>query len=81
MLDFAGLIQLEVAKIFDYDTHYESAAIWASETYRPDYVLLFTDLFPDFQETYLSEACELFGKLPGEIYSYPRDLLIYECNK
>jgi hypothetical protein len=79
MIDFAGLIQPEVAEIFNYDRHYEAAAIWASENYRPDYLLIFDGQFPDLRNRYLPKACELVRNLEGETYNYPTDLQIFKC--
>jgi hypothetical protein len=40
MVDFAGLIQPRVAAQFDFGKDYEDAAIWAVETYKPDYLVI-----------------------------------------
>jgi hypothetical protein len=79
MIDFSGLLQPEVAKIFDIDSHYEAAAIWISENSRPDYVLLFDRQFLDLRDSYLPRVCELAHNLKGEIYNYPADLQIFKC--
>ncbi len=40
IVDFAGLIQPEVARQLGPDATYHDAATWAIQSYRPDYVLL-----------------------------------------
>ncbi len=40
MVDFAGLIQPEVARRFTADSTYQESAAWAIQNYRPDYVVL-----------------------------------------
>jgi hypothetical protein len=40
MIDFAGLIQPDVARQFGPDTTYQDSASWAIQVYEPDYVVL-----------------------------------------
>ncbi|MBN1372567.1 MAG: hypothetical protein JW987_11570 [Anaerolineaceae bacterium] len=58
MIDFAGLIQPDVAYQLTSDTTYEDAAIYATEQYHPDYVALSAS-FPRLRETLLMDACQL----------------------
>jgi Gpi18-like mannosyltransferase len=58
MIDFAGLVQPEVALHFAATSTYQDAAAWAIQNYRPDYVVLPRDSFsslahsPSFQVDY-----------------------------
>jgi len=45
MVDFAGLIQPDVARRFTSTTTYQESAAWAIQHYRPDYLLLHGDSF------------------------------------
>jgi hypothetical protein len=40
MIDFAGLIQPDVARRFTATTTYQESATWSIQTYQPDYVVL-----------------------------------------
>lgn len=50
MIDFAGLIQPDVARRFGPNSTYQEAAAWAIQTYQPDYVVLPTDSFSGLTE-------------------------------
>jgi hypothetical protein len=58
MIDFAGLIQPDVARQLTRDTTYEDAAIYAAERYHPDYVVLLQDSFPRLREGYVARFCQ-----------------------
>ncbi len=45
VVDFAGLIQPEVARRFTAATTYQESATWTIQTYQPDYVLLHQGAF------------------------------------
>lgn len=47
MIDFAGLIQPDVARRLTPASTYQDSAVWAIQTYRPDYVVLPAGSFPD----------------------------------
>jgi hypothetical protein len=58
MIDFAGLIQPDVARRFTSTTTYQESTAWAIQTYQPDYVVLHAEAFAAvsgsdwFQTTY-----------------------------
>jgi hypothetical protein len=81
MVDFAGLIQPEVAERFSADTTYEDAALWAVTEYGPDYLVLQDGLFPRLEEGFVAENCSPAYRLVGEEYDYGWNLQIYECQK
>jgi hypothetical protein len=78
MLDFAGLIQPEVAVKMTRNTTYEDTALWAVAHYRPDYLVLFSGVFPRLEQSYVKDHCQLAQKFTGESYNY-LDLDIYAC--
>jgi hypothetical protein len=51
VVDFAGLIQPEVARRFTSTTTYQDAATWTIRSYEPDYVLLHPDLFSEVSDS------------------------------
>jgi hypothetical protein len=58
MVDFAGLIQPDVARQLSRDTTYEDAAIYAAENYHPDYMVLTNELFPRLRDGYVARYCQ-----------------------
>lgn len=79
MVDFAGLIQPDVAVQLTRDTTYEDAAIWAMEQYRPEFLVLHVGLFPRLEQGYVDQNCQVLRRFPGESYGYTHDLDIYAC--
>lgn len=79
MVDFAGLIQPDVAKQLRSDTTYEDAAIWAVGNYRPEYLVLHDGMFNQLEQEYVEPNCVRIKRLKGEQYSYYFDLTIYSC--
>jgi hypothetical protein len=59
MIDFAGLVQPEVARRFTATTTYQDSATWAIQNYQPEYIVLSPDSFfglvtsPPFQAGYV----------------------------
>ena len=51
MIDFAGLIQPEVALQFGSTTGYDDAALWAIEHFRPDFLVLADGTLPRLEES------------------------------
>jgi hypothetical protein len=79
MVDFAGLIQPEVAAQLTANTTYDDAALWAVDRYRPAYLVLNKGQFPTLQAGYLAHNCQVIKRFPGQGYGYPGVLLIYSC--
>ena len=77
MVDFAGLIQPQVASLFAPQTTYQDAARWAIDAYQPDYLVL----HDNFQQVANSarQACRIVAEFPGRQYAYSRDLIVYDC--
>jgi hypothetical protein len=81
MVDFAGLIQPEIAARFRAETTYEDAAIWAVDEYSPGYLVLHDGLFPRLEEGFVAQNCSRAEKFEGSNYNYDWDLQIYDCRK
>lgn len=58
MIDFAGLIQPDVARQLTRDTTYEDSAIYAISTYKPDYIALNSGIFPKLRAGFISQNCQ-----------------------
>jgi arabinofuranosyltransferase len=80
MVDFAGLIQPQVAAQLTSGKDYEDAAIWAVETYRPDYLVLQEGLFPRLEGDYVRKNCRTAQEFSGADYGYPTNLYIFNCS-
>lgn len=80
VVDFAGLIQPAVAAQLQRDTTYDDAAFWAVNHYRPDYLVLFPNVFPRL-EGYIADRCDLVVTFLGVEYGYSQDIWIYACDR
>jgi hypothetical protein len=78
MVDFAGLIQPDVARQLRPETTYADAARWAVETYRPDYLVLQKGSFPALEQGAVAHDCQLVKQYPRP-QGYPYDLEVYAC--
>ena len=81
MVDFAGLIQSQVAAQLRTQTTYEEAALWAVANLNPKYLVLQQGGFPRLEAGYVSESCAMIKNFQGEKYGYPQDLNVYACDK
>jgi hypothetical protein len=79
MVDFAGLIQPEVAAQLAAGANYEYAAMWAVEHYQPQYLVLFPGDFPRLEQGYVAQRCSLAKTFAGKKYSFGKDLVVYAC--
>lgn len=80
MIDFAGLIQPQVALRFTSDSTYDDAAIWAIQHFQPDYVVFRTETLPRFaQDASLRKHCRLVQALSDP--AFPTPLEIYACRR
>jgi hypothetical protein len=78
MIDFAGLLQPQVALRLLPETTYDDAALWAFQQYRPDYLVIRRDSLPRFeQDPALRERCRLVHTLSDPANAAP--LEIYAC--
>jgi hypothetical protein len=79
MVDFAGLIQPEVAARLTMGTSYEDAAVWAAEHYQPKYLLLNEGDFPRLENGYAAQNCRVIQQFAGAAYGSPGTLAVYAC--
>ncbi|HNB52289.1 MAG TPA: hypothetical protein PK530_10120 [Anaerolineales bacterium] len=80
MVDFAGLIQPEVARLFAPQTTYQDTAFWAVATYRPEVIVLPDGGFPKLENALMADAqCTVVQRFPGTETGYSQNLSIYEC--
>jgi hypothetical protein len=81
MVDFAGLIQPDIAAQLTPDATYEDAALWAVTHYHPDYLVLYDRIFPRLEQGYVAQNCVLVRHFPGKLYGYSRDMSVYACSE
>ncbi len=77
IVDFAGLIQPEVQAQMSQGTTYQDTATWAVQHYRPGYLALNGDWFPEWK-TGILVSCR-----PLQTFSehgYEGSFTVYECN-
>ena len=79
MIDFAGLIQPEVARQLRENTTYDDAALWAAQKYHPDYFVLHEGLFPKLEAAYITQHCQHITTFDGQTYGYQSNLKVYSC--
>jgi len=79
IIDFAGLIQPEIASGLDSHTTYADAANYAVERFQPDYLVLREDTFPDLEKGYAAQRCQIVQRFQGIDYNYGHNLVIYSC--
>lgn len=76
MVDFAGLVQPEVAGHFTATSTYEDAARWAIEAYAPDYVVLERSRMPGLAAE-VADRCQTVAHFIG---AGDTILAIYRCS-
>jgi len=79
MIDFAGLIQSDIAANLTQTTNFSEAAEWAVEHYQPDYLVVFEETLPNLENGYISQECQLVEKFQGADYGHEGILNIYAC--
>lgn len=79
MIDFAGLVQPEIATRLGKETTYADSALWAAAHYQPATLVIQEGLFPALETGYISQYCGFVKQFPGEPFGYPYNLNIYHC--
>ena len=79
VVDFAGLIQPDVAHQMAHASTYEDTAIWAVTHFKPEIVLVHQGGFPRLEATILEPDCQNIETIPGKNFGYQSNLLIYRC--
>jgi hypothetical protein len=81
IIDFAGLIQPEIASRLDFKTTYADAANYAVKRFQPDYLVLHESIFPDLEKGYAAQECQIVQRFQGASYNYANNLVVYFCSK
>jgi len=79
IVGFAGLLQPEVGNQLTFDSTYEDAALWATENYQPDYLVLVSGLFTRLEQGYIAQHCQVIEQFPGKLYGFRSNLNILSC--
>jgi hypothetical protein len=79
IIDFAGLIQPDVAAHIDRVTTYADSALWAVEHYHPEYLVLHAGVFPELEQGYAAQNCRIVKEISGASFGYNQNLIIYDC--
>ncbi len=77
MVDFAGLIQPEVARQMGRDSTYEDTALWAVRTYRPEFLVLDPNGFPRLMQAFVEPQCAPLQRFTRP--EYAGELVVYRC--
>ncbi|MBN2549635.1 MAG: family 43 glycosylhydrolase [Anaerolineales bacterium] len=80
LIDFAGLLQPEIAEQLSRNSTYQDSASWVLENYHPEYVVLQEGMFPELEQGYISQHCQLSQRFPGESFEYHHAMNIYRCS-
>jgi hypothetical protein len=79
MVDFAGLIQPDVAKQMKNTSTYQETSIWAINMSQPDFVILHENFLTDENLKKLTGDCKLLQTFSGEEYNYV-NMEIFQCH-
>jgi hypothetical protein len=79
IVDFAGLIQPNVAKQMHADSTYEDTARWAIMTYKPSYIVLNPLGFPTLMKDLVNKQCQIAQYFRKEDYNTNQNMVIYRC--
>ncbi len=79
MIDFAGLLQPDVAAQMKAETTFDDTALWAAQQYQPTYIVQFDGDFLRLQNEFIDPYCQPVQKFRGIEYNFGRDLTIYQC--
>lgn len=79
MIDFAGLLQPEIAAQLAGSQSYDRLAVQVSEQYQPDYLVVREGSSPELENTYIAGRCQEAHRIDGNSSGYPANLLIYDC--
>jgi hypothetical protein len=78
MIDFAGLLQPDVALQLSPTTSYDDAAVWAFQRFRPEYLVLQSNALPHLEHDIApANGCRVIQTFHNSRYQYL--LLVLEC--
>jgi len=78
IVDFAGILQPQVAGHMISGGTYDDIALWVMQNYAPEYVVLVKGDLGELKESYLDNRCQIVHHIPGEISGYSA-INIYRC--
>lgn len=81
IVDFAGLIQPDIAKYLNHGTTYEDSALYSIEKFQPDYLVLIEGSFRELEQGYVADHCTIAALIQGYRYNYGANLIIYQCER
>lgn len=81
VIDFAGLLQPNVAQRMHSGSAYDDAAIWAVTNYSPDYIVLVKGDLPALKRGYLNEYCRVEEHFQSADYGPAAFINVYACPK
>jgi hypothetical protein len=79
MIDFAGLLQPDIAAQLASSANYDRLAAQVSEQYQPNFLVVREGSFTELESSYIADRCQLAHKIQGQSYGYPGAILIYDC--
>ena len=79
MIDFAGLLQPQVANQLSSLKTYEDSALWAIDQFSPEYVVLQDGFFTPRNEGLIRESCVPARVFNGEDYGFQGNFQVYAC--
>lgn len=79
MIDFAGLLQSEIAAQLATSQNYDKLAARVSEQYQPDFLVVRKGSSPELENSYIANKCLAAHRIQGDSSGYPGNLVIYDC--
>jgi hypothetical protein len=79
IVDFAGLLQPEVAYQLRSDTGYNDAAKWVVNHYHPDYLIFQAGVYTELIENYIGQYCSMIMRFSGDDHDAPEAFELYQC--
>ena len=79
MVDFAGLLQPNVAGYMKTESTYENTARYAIKTYQPDFIVLHKNIFPELEQQ-LIDQCSRVKLFKAKSYQATQDIIILKCD-
>ncbi len=80
MIDFAGLLQPEVAAQLGPHRTFDDAAAWAASRFQPPYAVVAEGSLPKLERGYLADRCQPVRRFDGARYRHPSNWLVYRCD-
>jgi len=78
MIDFAGLLQPSVASKLKTESTYEDTASYAIETYKPEFIVLHKNIFPNLEQQ-LKNQCVQVKSFNAKKYRAKYNMTILKC--